>query len=125
MEQEEVSYFFDSYAIAELIHGNPNYKDFADKPVTITIFNLAEIYFIAIKNYDDEKADEIYEEYSKFIVEIPEEVLKEAVKFKKQNSKKKLSYADCIGYIYAVKNNMKFLTGDKEFKDLEGVEFAK
>lgn len=125
MEQKEVRYFFDSYAIAELIHGNPNYENFADEPVVITIFNLAEIYSIALKNYDDEKADEIYDEYSKFVVEIPDSVLKEAVKFRKTYKRRDLSYTDCIGYLYAIKNNMKFLTGDKEFEGLKGVEFVK
>ena len=124
-EKSEVEYFFDSYAIAELIHGNPNYKNFSDKLVTITVFNLAEIYLMAIKNYDEEKANEIYEEYSGYIVEIPNDVLKDAMKFKKENKKKRFSYADCIGYVYALKNKMKFLTGDREFTGLKNVEFAR
>jgi predicted nucleic acid-binding protein len=47
------------------------------------------------------------------------------MKFRKKNKKRNLSYADCIGYIYALKNNLIFLTGDKEFEDLKNVEFVK
>jgi len=32
---------------------------------------------------------------------------------------------DSIGYILSIKIGVKFLTGDKEFEDLEKVEFVK
>ena len=51
--------------------------------------------------------------------------LKESIKFRKEQKKKDLSYTDCIGYIYAARNNMKFLTGDKEFEGMKNVEFVK
>lgn len=35
-----------------------------------------------------------------------------------------ISYADALGYYLALKSNVKFLTGDKWFKGLEGVEFV-
>jgi predicted nucleic acid-binding protein len=35
-----------------------------------------------------------------------------------------ISYADALGYYLAQKANVKFLTGDKYFKDLQGVEFV-
>jgi len=35
-----------------------------------------------------------------------------------------ISYADAMGYYLAQKSNIKFLTGDKWFKGLEGVEFV-
>ncbi len=39
-----VTYFWDSYAIIELINGNPNYARYSNENIFITIFNLAEIY---------------------------------------------------------------------------------
>jgi len=124
-ERDGINYFFDSYAIIELVSGNPVYAKFAEEPVTITIFNLAEIYYSALNNIDELKTEEIYEKYKWCVVEISDEVLKEAMKFRKNNKKRNLSYSDCIGYISALKNNLKFLTGDKEFKNLENVEFVK
>jgi len=47
------------------------------------------------------------------------------MKFRKKNKKRNLSYTDCIGYVYATENDLIFLTGDKEFENLENVEFVK
>ena len=58
-------------------------------------------------------------------MEIDDETLKEAMKFRKELKKRDVSYTDSIGYIYAKRHNMKFLTGDKEFENLENVEFVK
>ena len=128
MKQEEdgiKKYFFDTYAVIELVSGNSFYAKFINETPTITLFNLAEIYYSAINNLDEFKAEEIYEKYSCCVVHISDEILKEALKFRKKNKKRNLSYTDCIGYIYALKNNLIFLTGDKEFENLENVEFVK
>jgi len=122
---EIIKFFFDSYAIVEIVAGNQSYSKFINEPVTITIFNLAEIYWSAILNLEEKKAEEIYETYSACIKTISDEVLKEAIKFRKKHKNKDLSYTDCIGYIYALKNNMKFLTGDREFEAMGNVEFIK
>ncbi len=120
-----VNYFWDSYAVIELLDGSRSYAKFINEIPVITIFNLAEIYWSAIHEYDEVSANEIFEKYKECVVEIDDETLKEAIKFRKQNKKKNLSYTDCIGYIYTVKNNMKFLTGDKEFEGMKDVEFVK
>ena len=120
-----VAYFWDSYAIIELIAGNPNYAKYIQERVFITIFTLAEIYWIALREYTEQEADFIYNKYKEGLVNINDEVLKEAIKFRKEHKKKNLSYTDCIGYIYAIKNKLKFLTGDKEFENMPNVEFVK
>ena len=58
-------------------------------------------------------------------VDVEDHILKEAIKFRKVNKKMDLSYTDCIGYVYALKNSLIFLTGDKEFKNMKNVEFVK
>jgi predicted nucleic acid-binding protein len=124
-EDEEARYFFDSYAIIEILKDNSNYLKYADKEATFTIYNLAEIYWSSLNSYGEEKAEVIYNTYKGAVVEITDDILKEAVKFRKEHKKKNLSYADCIGYIYAKRHNMRFLTGDKEFQSMENVEFVK
>lgn len=52
-------------------------------------------------------------------------VIEGASRFKLQYKKRNLSMTDCIGYILAKKLGIKFLTGDKEFEDMENVEFVK
>ena len=123
--EEESAYFFDTYAVVEIIKQNLTYKPYTDEPVTITIFNLGEIYAVALRDLGESRSNTIYSKYKPAVVEIEDETLKEAVKLRKSMNKRQLSYADCIGYIYARRHGMKFLTGDEQFKDFEGVEFVK
>ena len=120
-----LKYFFDSYAIIEIIKENINYAPYKTEDAALTIFNLAEIYWSVLLDYGEEKADIIFETYKKALVKIDDETLKEAVKFRKEQKKQDLSYADCIGYIYSKRNNLKFLTGDSKFEKLPFVEFVK
>ena len=120
-----LKYFFDSYAVIEIVSGNSSYAKFLNEVPIITIFNLTEIYYSSLNKLGAKQADEIYEKYCHCVVEISDEVLKEAMKFRKENKKKDLSYADCIGYVYASENNLRFLTGDKEFEEMNNVEFVK
>ncbi len=122
---ERLNYFFDSYAIIEIIKENPNYTPYLSEEVVLTIFNLVEIYWSALLDYNEEKANVIFNTYKKAIIEIDDETLKEAIKFRKEHKKKDLSYTDCIGYIYSKRNNLKFLTGDSKFENLPFVEFVK
>ena len=118
-------YFFDSYALIEMYKGNSNYAQYVQEDVTITIFNLAEIYYSILNGFSESVADIIHEKYKNNVSKISEKILKTAMKFRKENKKKNLSYADCIGYIYGLKNNLVFLTGDKEFEGMKNVEFVK
>lgn len=120
-----VSFFWDSYAVIELINGNPNYLSYKHESIILTLFNLAEVYWSSLHEYDEIKANAIYEWLKKSLVEIDDETLKEAIKFRKKNKKKNLSYTDCIGYMYALRHKLKFLTGDNAFKDVSNVEFVK
>jgi len=36
-----------------------------------------------------------------------------------------ISYADAVGYSLALEMGIKFLTGDKEFRDLDNVEYVR
>lgn len=121
----EQFYFFDSYAAIEIIKKNSSYLQYAEVPIVITIFNLAEIYYYSIRGLSSQKADEIYQKYREAVVEVDDETLKAAMQFRKQLKKQDISYTDCIGYIYAKQHNLKFLTGDKEFEGMENVEFVK
>ena len=46
-------------------------------------------------------------------------------KLKLRKQGKKISYVDAIGYQTALESGTKFLTGDKEFEELENVEYVK
>ena len=117
-------YFWDTYAILEFINGNPAYLKFNNYPFVLTIFNLAEVYYFSIKEYEHAKANAIYDECEKGVLQISDDILKQAMHFRR-SFKRNISYTDAIGYITAKGHNLIFLTGDKEFEHLENVEFVK
>jgi len=116
-------YFFDTYALIEVIKKNPNYAAFFDEIVNTGVLNTIELYYSILKDLGEEKAKIAYYRFHESDLQISDEVIFDAMKLKLTN--KQLSYADCIGYALALKNNLKFLTGDKEFKSMGNVEFVK
>lgn len=120
------NYFFDTYALYEIIGGNPNYQRFTSKVGIITTkLNLMEFYYGLLKEHNRQEADRYYNLFVEYAVDIDDETIKQAMVFKLLNKNKKLSYVDCLGYILAKKRGVKFLTGDEEFEEMENVEFVK
>jgi predicted nucleic acid-binding protein len=118
-----IDFFFDSYALIEILLGNPKYKDYKDYSFVFTKLNLSEIYYsFLLKN--SIKAEKILETYEDNIIDFSIDIIRKAMKFRFENKKLNLSYADCIGYICALENNLKFLTGDEKFKNMANVEFV-
>ena len=120
------TYFFDSYAFYEIIEGNPNYQPYTIEIAIITTkLNLMELHYGLLREYGEEIADEYYDKLIKFSVEVSDDIIKEANLFRASLKERNLSYVDCVGYIIAKTRNIKFLTGDEQFKDLDNVEFVK
>jgi len=115
----------DTYAIYEIVSGSPNYRRYWGSETTTSIFNITEAYYIFLREFGEETADE--KTIPLFINSLPIRALtvKEAMKFRLAHKKKDLSYADCIGYQLAKENGFRFLTGDIQFKGLPNVEFAR
>ena len=61
---------------------------------------------------------EYLNKYKQHIKSINPETIKKAMVFRYKNKKKKLSTTDCVSYFMAQELGIKFLTGDKEFKNL-------
>src|SRR3989344_4358440 len=120
-----MSYLWDSYAAIELMSANPGYEKYSAEEIRITIFNLVEIYWLLLHEYGEKFAGEKYAAYKKATVELDDATIMEAIQFRKEHRKKALSYADCIGYTYAKRHGMKFLTGDRQFERMPNVEYAK
>ncbi len=120
-----LTYFFDTYAFHELIKGGENYKAYTAASILTTRLNLMELYYTMLLKYGQQEAERCYSLFLDFVVDIDDDIIKEAMMFKKESKKRSLSYIDCIGYILAKRRGVKFLTGDKEFEHLENVEFVK
>ena len=115
----------DTYALIELLGGNPNYKPYLNHILITTKFNLVELYYHFLHDYDKKTADKYLALYSKFVVPITYGCIKDGMGFKLKHKKEKVSYVDCIGYALALELGVKFLTGDEKFEDKDNVEFVK
>ncbi|MEM4240080.1 MAG: PIN domain-containing protein [Candidatus Woesearchaeota archaeon] len=119
-----VNYFFDTYAVIELLKRNPVYLKYGEFPLITTILNKIELTWWALNEHGEEFAD-ILRKSIVHVVEIDDEVIRNAMLFRKNHKKRDISNADAIGYAYALKNNIRFLTGDQQFKGLPNVEYVK
>lgn len=123
---EITTYFFDTYAFYELMGGNKNYGPYAKGIAIVTTrLNLMELHYGLLVKYGKEEADKCYDRLVKFAVEVDDEIIKKSNEFRAYSKGKNISYVDCIGYTIAKSRNIKFLTGDNQFKGLENVEFVK
>lgn len=113
----------DTYALVEINNGNPKFVSFLEEDAVITDITMAEFYADMYRKYDERTADYWHKKLSVFCKPVHREILIKAVKFRIENKKKNLSFFDCVGYVYSLENSLKFVTGDKEFKDKEGVIF--
>ena len=115
----------DTYALAEIGNGNPKFTDFLNKEFTITDLTLAEYYAILYREGKEDKAIYWHTRLSAFCKPVSREILIKALKYRIDNKKENLSIFDCVSYIFSLKNNFTFVTGDNAFKDRKNVLFIK
>lgn len=122
---DNMNYFFDTYAIIEIVKGSESHRRFREQVILTTTLNLSEAFFILLRETNESVANETVRKLNFGFLDITSEIAIEAAKFRHLHLKLKLSYADCIGYITALKNKIKFVTGDDGFEKLDNVEFVK
>ncbi len=125
--QKTSRFFYDSYAVLAYLSGHSRYRPyFEENDGFLTRLNLLEVYCRTLEVHGEEAASQVLKVFSKYTIEFGssdiEGSMKLRLKLKKNGSD--LSYADALGYYLAIKAGAKFLTGDREFKDLESVEFV-
>ncbi|MBN2250727.1 MAG: PIN domain-containing protein [Candidatus Altiarchaeota archaeon] len=119
-------YFFDTYALIEISLGTPAYKKYVKGASIVTsTLNLMEMYYSMRRENPREEVELFYEYLRPFAADIDDYLVKEAMEFRLANRRRRLSYVDCIGYVFARRNGIKFLTGDMAFERLPGVEYVK
>src|SRR3989344_1735184 len=107
-----MKYFFDSSAVLEIIGKNSKYSKFQDALLITTALNLAEVHNVLLRAHNEQTADYWARHLEFHFFEITLEIAIESSKFKHKHKKENLSYADCIGYILALRNNLIFVTSD-------------
>ena len=116
-------YFLDTFAIMEIIKGNPKYKKYLDDDLFTSLMNLYEMYYNLLGASDEKSAKEKFFQFIDFTVPINDSHIFLASKFRME-IKSGVSYVDALGYAIAKQGRMKFLTGDRAFKDINNVEFV-
>ena len=117
-------FFCDTYALIEIIKGNKNYDIYTNFILITSELNLMELYYSLLRDYGKSSAEKYFKEWEVSAIRIPTSLIRTAMELKYLHNKEKLSYIDCMGYIYAMENEVLFLTGDSKFKNKKGVEFA-
>jgi len=118
-------YFFDTYALFEIIENNKKYEKYKNYSLIVSILNIAEFYGTVLRESGKQKADNLFKELIFQILEITPDLMIEAVNFRYENRKKDVSLPDSVGYLLAKKHGLIFLTGDRAFQGLEKVEVVR
>lgn len=121
--------FADTYALIELLKGNPNYEDYSQAYLVATEFNIFELTYALFRDFGrDEAAKVVSLMRDKIEIVLTEDSdYLSASEFRKSTNRsgKKLSLVDALGYSCSRKLGIRFLTGDKEFSEMENVEYIK
>ncbi|MEK6948903.1 MAG: PIN domain-containing protein [Nanoarchaeota archaeon] len=113
----------DTYALVEINNGNPKFASLLNENIAIADLTFAEFYGQLFRKYDKKTADYWHRKLSVFCKPVNREILLKAVIYRIEHAKEDLSFFDCVGYIFSLENNLRFVTGDKSFKGKESVEF--
>lgn len=113
----------DTYALVEISNGNPSFVSLLTEQAVISDLTMAEFYADLYRKYGEKTAEYWLRKLTPLCRPVPREILIQAVKFRIDHHKENLSFFDCVGYLFSRQGQMLFVTGDKEFKNKEGVEF--
>lgn len=87
----------------------------------LSLINWGEVYYITRRSAGPDFADRVVHELKILPIEIEpvdEDMTRLAAELK---STRKMSYADCFAAALAKMRNAELVTGDKEFKEVEGL----
>jgi ribonuclease VapC len=119
----------DSYSLIAYFEGEAGKETVIDvfrsardsgKDLFLSAVNWGEVFYITLREEGRERADEVAHLMSTLPIQIVPadlELAKQAAEFK---ATKKMSYADCFAAALAKVRKAELVTGDKEFRQVEG-----
>lgn len=121
--------FGDTYALIELLKGNPNYGSYSQADLVTTEFNILELTYALFRDFGRSETisiiDSIRSKTEVVLTEDSDYLDAADLRLSINRTGKKLSLVDALGYTCSVKLGIKFLTGDREFNGMENVEYVK
>lgn len=116
-------HFLDTYAMVEILNGNPAYSGFLRDAGT-SLYHLYELHVQLARLIDEASADDAFRDLRSIAVDVTDADVLAASRFKRAHPKAGFSYADALGYAMARARDVPFVTGDKAFKATGGVHFV-
>jgi len=116
--------YLDTYALVEILNGNPAYRAELEGAGT-SLYHLFELHVQVARLRDEATADEVFSDLPALAAEVEDADVLAAGRIKRDQPKKRLSYADALGYAMARQRGIAFVTGDAAFRGMEGVRFIK
>jgi ribonuclease VapC len=119
----------DSYAVlafledepgADMVRGLILKAEENNLKLLMSVVNLGEVWYAIARTYSTEKADQVIREIEGLAIEIVDvdwQITRQAAALK---AKGRIAYADCFAAALAKQHKAELVTGDKEFKVLEG-----
>jgi len=120
---------FDSYALLALFRDEKGREEVSnllteiangEKEGFISVLNVGEVYYISHRKDGKEKAEDVLTAMVHFPLEITDADFDLTITAAKLKAKYKLSYADAFAASVTINKKATLITGDKEFKHLEG-----
>ncbi len=120
-------YFYDTSAIYEYMEDNPAVVEFFEEPNdgVVSLLVIMESYFVLLKKGGEELAEKSLKMLFPLMTIPTKTTIRKAMKFRLENAKLGLSYADALGYVYAKEHQIPFVTCDSAFKGMPNVIFAR
>lgn len=116
---------FDTYVLVEMHKGNITFKSLLSDEFVIPYPILAEFFHVMYQEHNLRTAKYWVEQLKMFAQNISLQVWIRAAKYRYDHRKENLSLYDCLGYVFALENDLVFVTGDKQFKGKKGVMYVK
>jgi len=110
--------FLDTSTIIEFVAGRVRLEG---EYCTLDL-NLAELYYVILRNSSAEDAQKYFEVFSSIACPLTREIIPEAMSWRRLHAKLDFSYADALGYTYALRKGIVFITLDRSFKGMPGVK---
>ena len=113
----------DTYALVELAKRSEAYAPYRSARLIITGHAYVEFVYFALRTQSIGLKG--VAAVSELVVEQDTHTLREAATLRHKRKEENLSYADCVGWAFAQRLGIPFLTGDKQFAGKPGVAFVR
>lgn len=129
MARKAKAYVLDSWAVLAYLEDEPSGEAVANllveaqengQPVYLSVVNAGEVWYILAREVSEAEADKAIEALQHLGIQFVDAVWPLARTAGTFKAKGKISYADCFAAALAVDRKADLVTGDKEFKQVEG-----